>query len=453
MPITQIFPGLLAQAAGGEPPAVVTATRSAEGGSLFFAGLNSYVQFAASADWAVGTGDYTIEWWQWLLPTAQYPRPFSLGTYPSASFAVSIESGTFYLWGNGSIINATAVSNFFDQWVHFAVCRLSNQTTIFQNGQSIDSFVDNTNLADNTTALTLGNESVPTQAALFYGYLTNFRWTKGEAIYTGNFVPPNEPLSAGANTKLLLLSTSDGNKVVDTSGSHTATGSIVDWAGVGPYSQRAWLDAGNPSSYSDPSVSWLDLSGFNNDVNLTQATYNAGVGGHLIFGATGGGVFATNLAAQNSNTLPSAAITMWINAQDNSGFNFVAGMRSGGVDFQFFFLLLEDTNQTEARVVTTSGVFDINVSFNAYYNTWCHVGFTVNGDRSDLYLNGNLVGSNTNITGTWGTAPSEFTIAREAEGWNQTPNLKMAVLRYHTRARTSAEILAEFTAEQARFGL
>jgi hypothetical protein len=456
MSVMQIMPGLLAQMGGGAapppPPAPSLVTRSAEGGSLAFNTRTYYAQFGGSEDWALGTGDFTIEWWQWMLTGIQFPRPFSVGSYPSASVAVSIENGSLYYWANGGVVAGAAITNYQNQWVHFAISRQSNLTRFFQNGVEIGSIADNNNITDSSTTLTIGNENNITEVAGFLGYMTNFRWTKGEALYITNFSVPFTPLAAGANTKLLLLAADQANLFTDSSSQHSVTNTDLVWAGVGPYSERNFLDAGNSASYLSPSVTWYDLTTFNNDVTLANFTYNASVGGHIDFGLTGSGQFVSNPGGINQNKLPSAAITMWANITNSTYFNFVAGLR-GSIDFEFYFLMLDDTNQTEARVVTNAGSWDINANYTSHYGYWRHICFTVNGDKSELYINGNLVGSNTNITGTWGTSPEYFMLAQEYGGGNSSQFLKMATFRYHTRSRTSAEILAEFDAEKSRFGL
>jgi hypothetical protein len=143
---------------------------------------------------------------------------------------------------------------------------------------------------------------------------------------------------------------------------------------------------------------------------------------------------------------------MWANIQQGEQYGFVAGLR-GVTGYGFWFLSLDNAGLTEARVETSQGVYDINADFTPYYGTWAHICFTANNTVSQLYINGVLVGTNSNIEGTWGTAPEQFRIASEVDGWNQTPNLKMATFQYHTRARTAAEVLAEFTAERSRFGV
>lgn len=427
-------------------------TYSAEGGSIELSGVGSYARLAGSVDWAVGTGDFTVEWWQWQDSNSPpFPRVFSVGTYPSASIAVSIEGSTFIYWAANTAVVATVIANFTDQWIHFAVSRSSGVTKIFQNGQQLTSTADASNVTDAASSLTIGNESSTSSDASFKGYITNFRWTKGVAIYTSTFTPPAVPLTFDVNTSLLLLASNQAGVFTDSAGLHSVYSSFsASWLGVGPYSQRSYLDAGNPSSYTDPSATWLDLTTYQNNVSLTDITYNAAVGGFLDFGPTGVGAFATNPANQNCNTTPSAAITMWINVPNNGTLNYIAGVRND-TDFDFFFLMLGNGN-TEARCHTLDGYWDINVSYSAYFNTWTHVCYTVNNTNAELYLNG-VIQDSVAITGNFGESTSNFCLARHPFGGMQTANLKMSTLRYHTRARTSAEILAEFNSEKSRYGL
>lgn len=200
----------------------------------------------------------------------------------------------------------------------------------------------------------------------------------------------------------------------------------------------------------DPSNTWTDLTTFGNDANLA-ATYSSSFGGYLDFSNGGFANFITNPAEQNLNLIPAASITMWVNFGIGPQFSFISGLRYSN-DFEFYFLTLDETQITEARVVTPNGTYDINADYGAYYNNWTHVCFTVNGTVSTLYLNGVAVGNNANITGTWTAAfAPAFMIGRQSDGGNPATNLKMSTFRYHTRARTAAEVLAEFNAEQSRY--
>jgi hypothetical protein len=178
------------------PPQLVSAS---------FNGSSQYLTVPASANWALGTGDFTIEWWQYQTGTGTFPRVFSVGAAPSASVAVSIESGTFYFWETGSYRFSSALTGYLNTWIHFAISRVSGQTSVYRNGTQIGStYADTYNINDSSTILTIGRENAATPNTYFPGYISNFRIIKGTGIYTGNFTTPTKPLTTVTNTVLLV---------------------------------------------------------------------------------------------------------------------------------------------------------------------------------------------------------------------------------------------------------
>lgn len=183
-------------------------------GSLLFSSSSvangSALRYDNEADFRMETGSFTIEWFQYITSTASFPRIFSMGTYSSASIGVSIESGSLYLWRGGtsnSFFNHGTITN---KWVHFAIVGENNATIkIYQDGVLKRTYTGTYNFNDSVNTLMIGNESTRTANAGFNGYITNFRWTKGTAVYTSAFAVPTAPLTALANTKLLLLGKPD----------------------------------------------------------------------------------------------------------------------------------------------------------------------------------------------------------------------------------------------------
>lgn len=186
---------------------------------------DSYVYRAASADWALGAADFTIEWFSYQTDTTDFQRVFTVGDYSGAKspieIGVSIENGTFLFWKEGSATNVGSAGN-LNTWVHWAVVRRTSSTKIYRNGQQFGSnIVDPTNYDNYTQDLYIGNTNTPDIVSAFRGYITNFRWIKGQGIYTANFTVPTSALTAdspanpygGSNTsataanvtKLLLI--------------------------------------------------------------------------------------------------------------------------------------------------------------------------------------------------------------------------------------------------------
>ena len=166
---------------------------------LFTQNVNSYIDTAGSSDWAVGTGDFTIEWFQRQTATAGFQRAFTVDDFPSIDIGVSVENATFYYWANDAFRFSSAASVTPDVWYHWAVVRASGTTTVYRDGTVRGTaFADTNNITNTTDPLSIGNENTASTIAAFQGYITNFRWIKGLAVYTGAFTVPTSSLTATA---------------------------------------------------------------------------------------------------------------------------------------------------------------------------------------------------------------------------------------------------------------
>ena len=90
-----------------------------------------YVSTAGGAGYAFGTGDFTIEWFQYETDTNAFPRVWWYGNSPS--LGVSIEGGTFYLWNPSPNSLKTGLSQ-KNAWRHFAVVRISGSVYLYYDG-------------------------------------------------------------------------------------------------------------------------------------------------------------------------------------------------------------------------------------------------------------------------------------------------------------------------------
>lgn len=212
-------------AAGGAPaftnPSLTLTNVTTVAQSPFVGGGNSYsfnsaansvIITAGSSDWAVGTGDFTIEWFQYQTDSNSYPRIFHRGAaYPSQEMGVSIESSTFYAWVKNAV-SFGSVTPYKNTWTHFALVRSGTTLKVFKNGTQLGSNTTNsTNFSNTTPQLTIGRETNGASTTQFGGYITNFRWVKGLAVYTGNFTVPTSALTAtssanpygGSNTQAI----------------------------------------------------------------------------------------------------------------------------------------------------------------------------------------------------------------------------------------------------------
>lgn len=227
-------PDIIVASGYPNPPVVVNT-----GGSILFPGTgSSYLSVPNNADLRFRTGQFTIEWFQYMTSQTANPRVFTMGAFPSATVGVSIESNNrLYFWVNGSSLINYLMTSYLNTWVHIAITRdASNIIRIFQNGVVRLTTAANTADFNNLSAvLAIGNETNP--GSSFPGYITNFHWVTGTALYTGAFTRPSQPITPVANTKLLLLATTSATLLTDSSGlgkTVTNNGSIA-WNSLKPF--------------------------------------------------------------------------------------------------------------------------------------------------------------------------------------------------------------------------
>jgi hypothetical protein len=164
-------------------------------------GTSSYLSVPADNSWNFGTGDFTIEWFQYQTDTNAFPRIFAIGAYPSTVIGCSIEDGLFYAWFSGGD-SFGDLEMYKNEWIHFAIVRQAGILRVFRNGLQIDSNKENTTNISNPSnyPLYFGVENGGADPNTYFGgYLTNIRIVKGLAVYTGPFNIPTSPLTLTAN--------------------------------------------------------------------------------------------------------------------------------------------------------------------------------------------------------------------------------------------------------------
>lgn len=218
---------------------------STQGGSAYFDGTGDYLTVASNAAFTFGTGDFTIEGWIYLNSITTLTL-FDNRSGVNSLHPVIYSTGTaiaLYVAGANAIIGANLVSG---QWYHIAVARSSGSTKLFVNGVQSGSTYADTN--DYTTSGLVGIGGGLSGANLTTGYISNVRVVKGTAIYTAAFTPPTAPVSAVANTSLLLNFTDAGifdattRNVIETIGTVAISTSVSKY-GTGSVSYNTKTDA------------------------------------------------------------------------------------------------------------------------------------------------------------------------------------------------------------------
>lgn len=195
-----------------------------------------YVTVAATSDFNLD-GDFTIEVFVNFTTAQGFPRIYSFGSYPSVN-AISYESGTFYVWLNGSQAFAATHSFTPGEWYHIALVRTTDTVKLYVDGVAIGNGDVIGTISSNNLPLTIGYGNEANSG--LNGLLSNFRLTKA-AVYTGNFSVPTAPLTDLTDTKLLLLQgTSLDAQLTDLSGnSHDGVGTAASYNAANPFSGQA----------------------------------------------------------------------------------------------------------------------------------------------------------------------------------------------------------------------
>jgi hypothetical protein len=220
------------------------------GGSSFYNSVNGRgLSLAPSANFAYGTGNFTVE--MWIYPQdISYYRILWAQTYTYNSrapwyFLIYLDPGARQLvlsMNPGWVVHPTSIP--LNAWTHVAVVRQSNVVKLYVNGFGTGGATIASNLSDATVPPTVGNYSLFYQNNNqgFYGYLTNVRVAKS-AIYTADFIPSRQPFtrtSQGAtNVQLLLNHQTSARLLTDSSANALTVTNIgsVSFANFSPYGQ------------------------------------------------------------------------------------------------------------------------------------------------------------------------------------------------------------------------
>ena len=165
-----------------------TAQKKFGTGSLITDGNGDYLSCAGGSDYAMGTGDYTVDFWLYdaSLPSstdALYATTTSGGI--SCTFtSTQINIGRSLVASDFSVNHSLSTST----WYHIAIVRASGTTDIYQDGTSLG----NSSLGNNypsSGSLLVGIDGNGT-AFPSSVQIDEFRVIKGTAVWTANFTPP-----------------------------------------------------------------------------------------------------------------------------------------------------------------------------------------------------------------------------------------------------------------------
>ena len=212
-------------------------------------------------------------------------------------------------------------------------------------------------------------------------------------------------------------------------------------------------DASNSSSYSGTGSTVSDL----------QGTYDLTINGSVGYNSSGIKYFNFNGNSSNYFSYTNSILKDFSNAN----LTFVAWVNFNSISNAYQFII-DDIATSGTRTATlgidTSGDLFGNVTYGTgnqskssttiSSGTWYQVAFTYSAtDGSKLYVNVDLLDSNSNVfTPDFGNH-SLFTVGRYAYNGNYSLDAKISDIKIYNRTLSSDEITQNFNATKTRFGL
>ena len=181
-------------------------------GSLYFDGNSDVLTIPYNSDFVFGTGDFTIEWYEYRTSDTGFQATFNIGynQYTGMQIQRYNGGGGYNLYWSNSSNNPVGIlaepsAPPLNTWVHYAVVRSGNNFTLYRDGTSVSTGTSTVSFGtSNSFPLYIGGAQTA-GSHWFPGYLDEIRITKGVARYTSNFTPPAEEFLAtgpgtGSNT-------------------------------------------------------------------------------------------------------------------------------------------------------------------------------------------------------------------------------------------------------------
>lgn len=160
-------------------------------------GSTHHLSSAASADWSLNTGDWTIDFWalpdttpnEWHMVGTANPW-FGQGNNGGAGgFGIRFSSGAISIVGNGGVLHSVSHTWQYGNFHHYAFSRVGSTVRIAYDGTIIYSAAAGTFPNDILSTLYIFGNPDHSSEAQAKGYLDELRIVKNEG-FTANFTPP-----------------------------------------------------------------------------------------------------------------------------------------------------------------------------------------------------------------------------------------------------------------------
>ena len=319
-----------------------------DAGSTYFNGSTDYLTLGS----AIALTNFTIETWFNLSSAQSDYQMICGGSLSNTGTYLTVKAtGLEVQFGTNAGTSSTISYTFnVGTWYHLAVVRNSGTVVVYVNGVSISTSNSSQANQFNVNYIGVGySTSYP-----FLGYLSNFRIVN-TALYTSNFTPSTTPLTAVANTQLLLLSKNAGIYDATMQNNIRTIGDAKVRTNVFKYGTGSIHFDGTGDILSVPHTNSIDLSSGDFTIE-TWVYWNSYVAGSAVIA---------------KGTGPYVAYLIYV------------GDASGGTEVDFY------------TSISGSGwsVSGLNFTINPTLGVWHHLAVTRSGNVYRTFFNGTLANS------------------------------------------------------------
>lgn len=359
--------------------------------SNYLDGTGSNIAIAETgSEFEFGTGDFTVECF--FYEHSQMNSFVMIGSTIGANHYFgygTVGSGgmTMYAGSAGTDIYSGPSNNPQPgQWNHLVWQRSSGNAQMYLNGTRVYDAAYTANFSGTITGFRIGRSDSYNSNYWAHGYVSNFRITKGSAVYSGaSFTVPSSQLSNVANTSLL---TCQSNRFVDENNNRTVTlTGTPQVARFSPFESDKPYDittGGGSANFADnyyltiADDPGLDISG---GMTAECWVYVTDMPDNNI-GVTGQGYFINRWTASGNQR-------SWMIVYGNNGDIALYSSANGGSSY----------------ITTFAGAGTIAT------HRWIHVAVSWDGSNQRLFIDGDLKAATANASGPFSTPASGFTVS------------------------------------------
>jgi hypothetical protein len=222
-----------------------------------------------------------------------------------------------------------------------------------------------------------------------------------------------------------------------------------DYEGIATDGLVLNLDGGFTPSYPRSGTTWSDVSLSGNNGTLTNGpTFNSD-GGGIVFDGSNDYVRFSSSSSINVNTFTWSAFVNGVYS-NTPGFFFIGNDIGQSLSPYKIFIGVQNNNGIYRLRVNYNNVATVNLG-SLINNTLYNLVITYNESVTNMYVNGESIGSSTAMSGTLNS--KTYLYVATTQGIFEFFNGTIHNTLFYNRALSAAEVLQNYNAQKGRFGL